>query len=200
MSLRKAAVCNGWIFVVDNIIGIEEDKTKHADFRQLIRLVRRHTKTGRYSMTLTIRSIEQLDAENTKRPDVWFTQGWTNIARGELACEITRIPQIRSSISKCLPRITLYSSASRRSSITSAVGNGLTSDLPDTLLSDIRTVLPDLLPLQIINFVCNDHVIVMLSTRYHRVFTPIGVVVDAFFYYFSYATFSLTRVSNLFTR
>jgi len=61
------------------------------------------------------------------------------------------------------------------------VGNGLASDFPGTLLSDIRTVLPDLLPLQIINFTCNDHVI--FASRYHRVFTPIGIVVDAFFYF-----------------
>lgn len=81
----------------------------------------------------------------------------------ELACEIVRILRIRNDD----PRITLYSSASRRNSITSAVGNGLAFDLSGTLLSIIRTVLPDLLPLQIINFVCDDYVIVALPSRLH---------------------------------
>lgn len=60
---------------------------------------------------------------------------------------------------------TLYSSASRRSSITSAVGNGLVCVLPGALLSDIRTVLPDLLPLQIISFACNDRVTCRVASR-----------------------------------
>lgn len=93
-----------------------------------------------------------------------------------------------------LPRITLYSSASRRSSITSAVGNGFASDLLGTLLSNIRTVLPDFLFLQIINFACNNHVIIVL--RYHRVFTPIGIVVDAILLSVSSAS-SFTKILNL---
>lgn len=59
-----------------------------------------------------------------------------------------------SEIAKRIPRITLYSSASRRSSITSAMGNGFVCILPGA--SDIRTILFDFFFLQIINFTCND--------------------------------------------
>lgn len=50
--------------------------------------------------------------------------------------------------------ITLYSSASRLSSMTSEVGNGASGCLPSPLSSDILTVLPDFLPLQRINRGC----------------------------------------------
>lgn len=113
---------------------------------------------------------------------------WESRKNGRIPCEMSWQDNKNSlnkssdfKMMKHLPRITLYSSASRRNSITSAVGNGLAFDLPGTLLSDIRTVLLDLLPLQIINVVCNDHVIV--TSRYHRVFTLIGIVVDAFLYF-----------------
>lgn len=52
------------------------------------------------------------------------------------------------------PGITLYSSASRLSSMTSAVGNGFSCGLLSPLSSDILTVLPDFLPLQRINRGC----------------------------------------------
>lgn len=54
----------------------------------------------------------------------------------------------------CSQPITLYSSASRLSSMTSAVGNGFSCGLLSPLSSDILTVLPDFLPLQRINRGC----------------------------------------------
>ena len=53
-----------------------------------------------------------------------------------------------------VPGITLYSSASRLSSMTSAVGNGFSCGLLSPLSSDILTVLPDFLPLKRINRGC----------------------------------------------
>jgi len=119
------------------------------------------------STTLTIRSIEQLNAKQRDRMKDSHKDG--RIRHGENWLERTRIrtPVPDFKATKHLPRITLYSSASRRSSITSAVGNGLAFDFSGILLSDIRTVLPDFLPLQTINFTCNDHVIVALSSRLH---------------------------------
>lgn len=93
--------------------------------------------------------------------------------RGKRQRLIIQKGNLGSIITKRIPRITLYSSASRRSSITSAMGNGFGCDLPDFLLSDTRTILFDFLFLQIINFTCNDRVIIIdnnvivIKSRYH---------------------------------
>lgn len=86
---------------------------------------------------------------------------------------IRREKNLGSIITKRIPRITLYSSASRRSSITSAMGNGFACDFLDFLSSDTRTILFDFFFLQIINFTCNDRVIIIINnnvvivSRYH---------------------------------
>lgn len=81
----------------------------------------------------------------------------------------------------CSQPITLYSSASRLSSMTSAVGNGFSCGLLSPLSSDILTVLPDFLPLQRINRGCRV---------LRRIF---------FFFFFFLSRFRLTLSAKRFT-
>lgn len=104
-----------------------------------------------------------MDKENKKRSYELFTQegrtAWRKSARENSK------KNLGSEITKRIPRITLYSSARRRSSINCAIGNGFACDLPGILLSDIRTILFDFLFLQIINFTCNDRIIIIIGNN-----------------------------------